>query len=56
MNERKPKAAITVSEMCELLEMSRSQVYLHIKRGRFMSHCDLPMVVPTSTLRRLKTI
>ncbi len=35
MNERKPKAAITVSEMCELLEMSRSQVYLHIKRGTF---------------------
>ena len=35
MSERKPKAAITVSEMCSLLEMSRSQVYLHIKRGTF---------------------
>lgn len=35
MNERKPKAAITVSEMCQLLGMSRSQFYLHIKRKTF---------------------
>ena len=35
MNERKPKAAITVSEFCGLIQMSRSQVYLHIKRGTF---------------------
>lgn len=42
MNENKPKAAITVSEMCSLLAMSRSQVYLHIKRGTFHAPLRLP--------------
>lgn len=35
MNDNQPKAAITVSRMCSLLGMSRSQVYWHIKRGTF---------------------
>jgi len=35
MNENKPKAAITVSRMCSLLNMSRSQFYWHVKRGTF---------------------
>jgi predicted DNA-binding transcriptional regulator AlpA len=29
------KAAITISEMSKLLEMSRTQVYFHIKKGVF---------------------
>lgn len=35
MNENQPKAAITVSKMCSLLSMSRSQFYWHIKKGTF---------------------
>lgn len=35
MNDNQPKAAITVSKMCEMLGMSRSQFYWHIKRGNF---------------------
>lgn len=35
MNDNQPKAAITVSKMCSMLAMSRSQVYWHIKRGNF---------------------
>lgn len=35
MNERRPRAAITVSRMCSQLEMSRSQFYWHVKRGTF---------------------
>jgi predicted DNA-binding transcriptional regulator AlpA len=35
MTDRQPKAAITVSRMCSLLKMSRSQFYWHIKRGTF---------------------
>ena len=35
MNENRPKAAITVSRMCSLLKMSRSQFYWHVKRGTF---------------------
>ncbi|HBE69986.1 MAG TPA: hypothetical protein DDW52_17710 [Planctomycetaceae bacterium] len=35
MNENQPKAAITVSRMCSLMKMSRSQFYWHVKRGTF---------------------
>ena len=35
MNENKPKAAITVSKMCLLLAMSRSQFYWHVRKGTF---------------------
>src|SRR6056297_848305 len=35
MNDNKPKAAITVSKMCSMLKMSRSQFYWHVKRGTF---------------------
>ena len=35
MTENQPKAAITVSRMCSLLGMSRSQFYWHVKRGTF---------------------
>ena len=35
MTDNKPKAAITVSRMCSLLEMSRSQFYWHVRKGTF---------------------
>lgn len=35
MTESQPKAAITVSKMCSLLGMSRSQFYWHVKKGTF---------------------
>lgn len=35
MTDIQPKAAITVSRMCSLLSMSRSQFYWHVKRGTF---------------------
>lgn len=35
MTDNQPKAAITVSRMCSLLGMSRSQFYWHVKRGTF---------------------
>lgn len=35
MTENQPKAAITVSKMCELLGMSRSGFYGHVKKGTF---------------------
>lgn len=35
MNENQLKAAITVSKMCSLLAMSRSQFYWHVKKGTF---------------------
>ncbi len=35
MKENQLKAAITVSKMCSLLEMSRSHFYWHIKKGTF---------------------
>ncbi|MBR9802470.1 hypothetical protein GYB59_12650 [bacterium] len=35
MTDNQPKAAITVSRMCSLLEMSRSQFYWHVKKGTF---------------------
>lgn len=34
-NENQIKGATSVAEMCRLLGMSRSQFYLHIKRGTF---------------------
>jgi len=35
MTDNQPKAAITVSRMCSLLEMSRSQFYWHVRKGTF---------------------
>ena len=35
MTDNQPKAAITVSRMCSLLAMSRSQFYWHVKKGTF---------------------
>ncbi len=35
MTENQPKAAITVSKMCSLLGMSRSQFYWHVRKGTF---------------------
>ena len=35
MTDNQPKAAITVSKMCSLLGMSRSQFYWHVKKGTF---------------------
>lgn len=35
MTDNQPKAAITVSRMCSLLGMSRSQFYWHVKKGTF---------------------
>ena len=35
ISENQPKAAITVSRMCTMLGMSRSQFYWHIKKGTF---------------------
>ncbi|QDU94065.1 helix-turn-helix transcriptional regulator [Lignipirellula cremea] len=37
VNDNRPKAAITVSRMCSLLSMSRSQFYWHVKKGTFHS-------------------
>ena len=42
MNEKPIKAAISVSEMCRLLKISRSQFYWHVERGTF--HTPLYMV------------
>jgi predicted DNA-binding transcriptional regulator AlpA len=35
MNDKPLKAAVSVAEMCRLLQMSRSQFYWHVKRGTF---------------------
>lgn len=35
MTDNQPKAAITVSRMCSLLSMSRSQFYWHVKKCTF---------------------
>jgi predicted DNA-binding transcriptional regulator AlpA len=35
MKDNQVKAAITVSEMCSILGMSRPQFYEHVKRGTF---------------------
>ena len=36
------KAAVSVSEMCRLLSISRSQFYWHVKRGTFHEPLKLP--------------
>ena len=40
--ENPMKAAVSVSSLCRLLKMSRSQFYFHIKRGTFSAPLRLP--------------
>ena len=42
MSEDRIKAAISVSKMCELLSMSRSQFYWHVRKGTFHAPLKLP--------------
>ena len=42
MSESRIKAAISVSEMCSLLKMSRSQFYAHVRKGTFHPPLKLP--------------
>jgi len=42
MTEDRLKAAISVSKMCRLLSMSRSQFYWHVRRGTFHAPLKLP--------------
>ncbi len=42
MNDDRIKAAISVSKMCELIGMSRSQFYAHVRKGTF--HAPLKLV------------
>lgn len=42
MTEDRLKAAISVSKMCHLLGMSRSQFYWHVRRGTFHAPLKLP--------------
>ncbi len=42
MTEERIKAAISVSKMCKLLAMSRSQFYWHVRRGTFHAPLKLP--------------
>ena len=42
MNDDRIKAAISVSKMCELLFMSRSQFYWHVRKGTFHAPLKLP--------------
>ena len=42
MNDNSLKAAISVSQMCKLLSMSRSQFYWHVRKGTFHSPLKLP--------------
>jgi len=42
INEDRIKAAISVSKMCKLLTMSRSQFYWHVRRGTFHPPLKLP--------------
>ena len=41
-SENPLKAAVSVSAMCRLLKMSRSQFYWHVKRGTFHAPLYLP--------------
>ena len=41
-SENPLKAAVSVSAMCRLLKMSRSQFYWHVKRGTFNAPLKLP--------------
>ena len=40
--ENPMKAAVSVSLLCRLLKMSRSQFYFHVKRGTFYAPLRLP--------------
>jgi predicted DNA-binding transcriptional regulator AlpA len=40
--ENPMKAAVSVSSVCRLLQMSRSQFYFHVKRGTFSVPLRLP--------------
>jgi predicted DNA-binding transcriptional regulator AlpA len=40
--ENPMKAAVSVSSLCRLLKMSRSQFYFHVKRGTFHAPLRLP--------------
>ena len=42
MSENRIKAAISVSKMCALLSMSRSQFYWHVRKGTFHAPLKLP--------------
>jgi predicted DNA-binding transcriptional regulator AlpA len=42
MNDNSVKAAISVSRMCQLLRMSRSQFYWHVRKGTFHAPLKLP--------------
>jgi predicted DNA-binding transcriptional regulator AlpA len=42
MNDDRIKAAISVSRMCSLLMMSRSQFYAHVRKGTFHAPLKLP--------------
>ncbi len=42
MNENSLKAAISVSRMCQLLSISRSQFYWHVRKGTFHAPLKLP--------------
>lgn len=42
MSDNSLKAAISVSKMCELLSMSRSQFYWHVRKGTFHAPLKLP--------------
>ena len=42
MTEERLKAAISVSKMCRILAMSRSQFYWHVRRGTFHTPLKLP--------------
>lgn len=40
--ENPMKAAVSVSSVCRLLQMSRSQFYFHVRRGTFSTPLRLP--------------
>ena len=42
VTEDRLKAAISVSKMCKILAMSRSQFYWHVRRGTFHAPLKLP--------------
>lgn len=42
LSDNSLKAAISVSKMCELLSMSRSQFYWHVRKGTFHAPLKLP--------------
>jgi len=42
MNDNSLKAAVSVSKMCSLIGMSRSQFYAHVRKGTFHAPLKLP--------------